>query len=69
MDNQGSAMQARIKSPVVWTAVVAQLITVAVTLGWIDVGQSEAVNSLMAAVMQILVVFGVLNNPTDKAGF
>lgn len=61
--------QNRLKSPVVWGAVIAQVVTILVTLGVLDVGQSEAVNAVVAAVLQMLVLFGVFNNPTNKSGF
>lgn len=61
--------QNRLKSPVVWAAVVAQVVTILLTLGVIDTGLGEAVNTIAAGVLQVLTIFGVLNNPTDKANF
>ena len=61
--------QNRWKSPVVWGAVVAQVATILVILGVIDIGQSETVNAVIASVLQALVAFGVLNNPTEKSEF
>ena len=61
--------QERWKSPVVWAAVIGQLITLAITVGWIDTGAGDAVNNVAATVLQLLVVVGVLNNPTSKDGF
>lgn len=61
--------QNRIKSPVVWGAVVAQVVTILLTLGVIDIGISETINQIVAGVLQLLVIFGVLNNPTNKEGF
>jgi uncharacterized membrane protein len=64
-------MQNRFKSPVVWVAILAQiyiilnLTHVTVMLG-IDAGSwNAAVNSLL----QLGVLFGVLNNPTNPSGF
>lgn len=65
----GDAVQSRAKSPVVWAAVVAQLLAILITLGVIDTGISEAVNQVAAGVLQLLTIFGVLNNPTDKEHF
>lgn len=62
-------MKDRLKSPVVWSAVLAQVLTILVTLGVLDVGQSETVNAVIAGIMQLLVLFGVLNNPTNESGF
>lgn len=61
--------QNRLKSPVVWAAVVAQVLAILLTLGVIDTGMSETINQIMSGVLQLLVIFGVLNNPTDKANF
>ena len=61
--------QNRFKSPVVWAAVVAQILTVLIVLDVINVAQQEAINQVVAAVLQLLIAFGVINNPTDKANF
>lgn len=61
--------QSRMKSPVVWGAVVAQVLAILITLGVIDTGMSETINQVVAGVLQLLTIFGVLNNPTDKAHF
>lgn len=61
--------QSRLRSPVVWAAVVAQILTLLLTVGWIDIGLSEAVTQIVAGVLQLLVIFGVLNNPTDSERF
>jgi uncharacterized membrane protein len=63
--------QSRWQSPVLWAAVVAQVITILQITGaframGIDAG---VVGDVAAAIMQILVLFGVLNDPTNKAGF
>lgn len=61
--------QNRFTSPVVWGAVAAQLLALLVTLGVIDTGLSESLNGLVASILQLLVAFGVLNNPTSKSTF
>lgn len=61
--------QNRLKSPVVWAAVVAQFLTILLTLNVIDTGFSEAANAVAAGILQLLTIFGVLNNPTDAGGF
>ncbi len=61
--------QNRFKSPVVWGAVVAQLAALLVTLGVFDIGKSEAIQAVAMAIVSLLTVFGVLNNPTDKTNF
>ncbi len=61
--------QNRLQSPVVWASLAAQALSVLVILGVFDTGISDTVNDLVAGVLQLLVVLGVLNNPTDGAGF
>ena len=60
--------QNRFKSPVVWAAVVAQILTILIVVDVINVSQQEAINAVVASVLQLLVAFGVLNNPevSDK---
>lgn len=57
------------QSPVVWAAIAAQVLSLLVTLGVIDTGLSNAVNGVVVSVLEVLVAFGVLNNPTDGAAF
>jgi len=59
----------RLKSPVVWAAVVAQVLTILLTLGAIETGTETLVNQIVAGMLQLLVIFGVLNNPTNQDGF
>ena len=61
--------QNRFKSPVVWAAVVAQILSILVLLDVIAPTQSETINAVVAAVLKMLVAFGVLNNPENKTGF
>lgn len=61
--------QNRFKSPVVWAAVVAQILTILIVMDVINVAQQEAVNAVVTAVLQVLVCFGVLNNPENPNGF
>ena len=61
--------QNRLKSPVVWTAVVAQVLALLVVLGVFDQTLSDAIKAVAVTVLELLVAFGVLNNPTDGAAF
>ena len=61
--------QNRFKSPVVWAAVVAQILTILIVLDVINVSQQEAINAVVASVLQLLVAFGVLNSPTSADKF
>ncbi len=58
--------QNRWKSPVLWTSIVAQIVSILMVTGVIDTGISETVNQIAAGVLQLLVLIGVLNNPTNK---
>lgn len=61
--------QNRFKSPVVWAAVVAQILTILIVLDVITVAQQESINQVVAAVLQLLIAFGVINNPTTQDKF
>ena len=61
--------QNRLLSPVVWSAIASQVLALLMTLGVISTGVSEAIDSLVASLLQLLVAFGVLNNPTSKTSF
>jgi uncharacterized membrane protein len=60
--------QSRWKSYVLWAAIVAQVIVIADVVGlWSLVGIEKSVfSTVVAAVLQMLVIVGVINNPTDK---
>ena len=58
--------QNRWKSPVLWTSIVAQILSILMMAGVIDTGLTQTVNQVAAGVLQLLVLVGVLNNPTDK---
>lgn len=51
------------------TALAAQLLSVLVLLGIIDLSQSEALEAVIIAICEALTAFGVLNNPTSKTSF
>ena len=61
--------QNRLLSPAVWSAIAGQVLALLMTLGVISTGVSEAIDSLVASLLQLLVAFGVLNNPTSKTSF
>ena len=57
--------QNRWKSKYLWTALIAQVLSILVLVGVIDVGLSEQITQIVGSVLQVLVVVGVINNPTD----
>ena len=63
--------QNRFKSPVFWGAVVAQVISIGQITGiWAKYGiDTGMIGDVVAGVLQLGVLFGLLNNPTDKTSF
>lgn len=61
-------LQNRLKSPVFWTAVAAQVLSILVYTGILMPEMSEAIQGVVVAVCEILTVFGIFNNPTNKKG-
>ena len=59
--------QNRFRSPVLWASVVAQILSLLVVIGVIDTGLSEAIEGVLIAVLELLVAFGILNNPRDPS--
>ena len=58
--------QNRWRSPILWAAIAAQVLSILLMVGAIDIAMSDLVNQVVAAVLQLGVLAGVLNNPTDK---
>ena len=59
--------QNRLTSPVVWAAVLAQVLLI---LGlFVTPEVSDTVKVVGFAAIEILTLFGVLNNPQNKTGF
>lgn len=60
--------QNRFRSPMVWLSVVALLALILNNYGlWESFGLNEAfLNDVANAVIGILVMLGILNNPTDR---
>lgn len=63
--------QNRFRSPVFWGAVVAQIISLGQIAGiWAKYGiDTGVVGDVVAGVLQLFVLFGILNNPTDAENF
>lgn len=59
-------IKVKIKSPVVWTAVIAQ---VCVILGLFLPDVTDTIKIIGASVVEIATLFGVLNNPNNREGF
>ena len=61
--------QNRLKSPVFWVGILTQLMTMLVAFDVIDVSQFEAIKVALVALGEVVTVFAVGNNPTNKTGF
>lgn len=59
-------MKERLKSKVVWLAVLAQVLLI---LTMYAPQISDQVKVVATAIIEILTLFGVLNNPTDSENF
>ncbi len=58
----------RWKSPVLWAAITAQLLSIFVAVKIIDVGLSDEIRNIVSMLLQLGVTVGVLNNPTNREG-
>ena len=56
----------RLKSPVVWTAVLMQVVLI---IALFNKELSETVKIIGTSIIEILTLFAILNNPSDKKNF
>lgn len=56
----------RLQSPVVWTAVLMQ---VCLIIALFNKELSETIKIVGASIIEILTLFAILNNPSDKKNF
>ncbi|HOP12100.1 MAG TPA: phage holin [Oscillospiraceae bacterium] len=61
--------QNRLKSPIFWSSLLSQILSILVLTDVIGSEWSTAISGIVAAVLEAFTVFGLLNNPTDKQGF
>jgi len=61
--------QNRLKSKVVWLAILAQVVVVLQLTHAVSQGEIDIIKGVVVAVLETLTIFGVLNNPTSKTGF
>ena len=62
---RGTAMQNRWRSKVLWASLLAQVVSILLLTGVLSAGQADMINQVAALVLQIGVIVGVINNPTD----
>ena len=60
--------QNRWRSPVLWSGVVAQVVSLLILLDVIDTGMGDTINQVAAGILQLLALFGIINNPTNPEG-
>ena len=70
-DKNKWALRDRLRSKVLWAAVVGCLMTVFSAFGvWERIGiTAEGFREVVAAVGAVLAAFGVFNDPTNREGF
>jgi uncharacterized membrane protein len=63
--------QSRWKSKLLWAAIIAQVIALLELTGAIKAMGLDAgvVGDVLAGVLQLFVIVGVVNDPTNKAGW
>lgn len=59
--------QNRFKSWALWTSIAALVVFCVKEFAGLDI--SGTVNGLLDVLLPVLVAFGIVNNPTDKASF
>ncbi len=61
-------VQNRWRSKVLWAAIIAQLLAIGQLTGiWAAIGLNPGqIGDVLAAILQLLVIVGIINNPTDE---
>ena len=59
-------MKNRFKSPVVWAAVVAQVLAILLLVGVIGEEMSDTITAVVVGILEIAVMVGLLNDPVDR---
>jgi hypothetical protein len=66
---QGIVTQPKYKSPVLIASAIAQMLSILVMFDVVTLTQSEALNVLVVAIMQVLVAFGLGNSPDKQNAY
>jgi uncharacterized membrane protein len=64
-------LQSRWKSKLMWATLIAQIIAILSLVGffqWVGVTE-EWVGKVVTAVLEVFVIVGVINDPTNKIGW
>lgn len=62
-------MQSRWRSKVLWSSIITQVCAILVMCGVLDSVTSEQVQAVLGTVLQLAVIVGIVNNPTDGTGW
>jgi len=62
--------QSRWRSKVLWSAIIAQVISIGQLVGlWKKIGiDAGLIGDVAAGVLQLFVIFGIINSPTNNDG-
>lgn len=61
--------QNRLKSPVFWSSLATQILSILVLTGVIGAEWNTAISGIVTAVLEAFTIFGLLNNPSSKNTF
>lgn len=61
--------QNRLKSPVFWSSLATQILSILVLTGVIGAEWNTAISGIVTAVLEAFTIFGLLNNPADPNNF
>ena len=61
--------QNRFKSVVVWASIVSLVLSILVQCGVLLPDQADGLKGALMGILDAMVVFGLLNNPTDPVNF
>jgi len=61
--------QNRFKSVVVWSSIVSLILSILVQCDVLLPDQGDAIKGAISGILDAMVIFGLLNNPTDPVNF
>lgn len=59
-------MQNKWKSPVLWMAIVSQILGILVVVNVLPLDIADHYKAVLVLVLELLTTVGILNNPNDK---
>ena len=58
--------QNRWTSKVLWISIIAQTVSILIMTNVIDLALGDQINNVAMAVLELFVLFGIVNNPTNS---